>query len=186
MQCRSEMLVGRRDLKTERKERTRQITAPSKQRVVVQPIDVESIVESTLDALGYALVDLELPNRARFLRIFIDHANAQGPVTDGIKVEDCERASRQLQHVFAVEGVEYDRLEVSSPGLDRVLRKPADFERFAGCEVELKLRVPRDGRRKFIGVLQGASDAGIGIAVQGAALMFGWADLDKARLVPKL
>jgi ribosome maturation factor RimP len=168
------------------KERTRQSAAVARPRAVARPVNVEAIVESTLAELGYSLTDIELPNRGRFLRIFIDHANAEGPVVDGIKVEDCERASRQLQHVFAVEGVEYDRLEVSSPGLDRVLRTPADFRRFAGCEAELKLRVPQDGRRKFTGVLQGASDAGVEIAVQGAVLTFGWADLDKARLVPKL
>ena len=160
--------------------------ASDRPRGAARPVDVESVVESTLGGLGYVLADIELPNRGRFLRIFIDHANADGQVVDGIKVEDCERASRQLQHVLAVEGIEYDRLEVSSPGLDRVLRRPADFRRFAGHEAELKLRVPRDGRRKFTGVLQGASDDGIEIVVQGAVLKFGWADLDKARLVPKL
>ncbi len=173
-------------MKTLPKERARQNTAPERARGSARPVNVEEIVASTLADLGYALADIELPNRGRFLRIFIDHAVAKGPVVDGIKVEDCERASRQLQHVLAVEGVEYDRLEVSSPGLDRALRTPADFRRFAGCEAELKLRVPRDGRRKFTGVVQDASEAGIEIAVQGAVLTIGWADLDKARLVPKL
>ena len=154
--------------------------------MVASSVDVEAIVQSTLDGLGYSLVDLELPNRGRFLRVFIDHANAVGQSVDGIKVEDCERVSKQLQHVLAVDGVEYDRLEVSSPGLDRVLRKRPDFQRFLGCEVELKVRVPRDGRRKFIGVLVGASENEFEIAVDGVALAFGWADLDKARLVPKL
>ncbi|MSQ20408.1 MAG: ribosome maturation factor RimP [Betaproteobacteria bacterium] len=173
-------------LKTQTKERAKPYLAPGRSRVVAATVDVEAIVQSTLDGLGYALVDLELPNRGRFLRVFIDHANAVGQSVDGIKVEDCGRVSKQLQHVLAVDGVEYDRLEVSSPGLDRVLRKLPDFQRFAGCEVELKIRVPRDGRRKFIGVLQGASENGFEIAVDGAALTFGWADLDKARLVPKL
>jgi len=146
---------------------------------------VASIVEATLAGMGFELVDLETPNRGRFMRIFMDLAGATGPTTDGITLEHCERVSRQLQHVLVVEGIEYDRLEVSSPGLDRVLKKPADFRRFAGCEAELRLRVPREGRRRFTGAIGAVTDDGVEIAVQGAAMKVGWADLDRARLVPR-
>jgi ribosome maturation factor RimP len=72
----------------------------------------------------------------------------------GPTIDDCEAASRQLVRVLEVEGVDFARLEVSSPGLDRALKKPADFERFAGQQVALRMRLPIEGRRQFQGVLQ--------------------------------
>ncbi|MFP5407175.1 MAG: ribosome maturation factor RimP, partial [Gammaproteobacteria bacterium] len=71
----------------------------------------------------------------------------------GITIDDCERVSRQLSHVLTVENVDYARLEVSSPGLDRPLKKPADFERFAGARVAIRLRQPLEGQRNFECVL---------------------------------
>ena len=69
------------------------------------------------------------------------------------RLEDCERVSHQLSRLFTVEDVDYARLEISSPGLDRPLRKPADFERFAGEKVSMRMRQPVGGRRQFTGVL---------------------------------
>jgi ribosome maturation factor RimP len=138
--------------------------------------------------LGYELVDFELANHGRLLRVFIDrpgHVPTPGR-PDGVTLEDCERVSRQLQHVLPVEGIDYDRLEVSSPGLDRVLKKPEDFRRFAGLEAEVRLRLPENGRRKFTGVLRGADDATLSIEIDGAVRAIPIANLDKARLVPKL
>lgn len=108
-------------------------------------VDTASLIARTLEAMGYELVDLEYGQRG-LLRVFID-AEA------GIRLEDCERVSRQLSHVLTVENVPYDRLEVSSPGLDRPLRKPADFERFAGNRITLRLRQAFQGRRNFEGIL---------------------------------
>jgi ribosome maturation factor RimP len=93
--------------------------------------------------------------------------------------------TRQLQRVLEVEGVDYDRLEVSSPGLDRVLKTPEQFRRFIGQEVELRLRVPLEGRRRFVGALRGADEHEVDIEVDGARRRFGLADLEKARLVPR-
>ena len=76
-----------------------------------------------------------------------------------VQVDDCEQVSRQLSRLFAVEDVDYDRLEVSSPGLDRPLRRERDFERFSGEQVSLRLRQPVDGRRSFRGVLAGRGEA---------------------------
>ena len=135
-------------------------------------MDVRQVIESTAVGLGYELVDVELANHGRQLRVFIDRAHGgagdrrgadRGVTTDapgrpGVTLTDCERMTRQLQRVLEVEGIEYGRLEVSSPGLDRVLRKPADFRRFAGAKAEVRLRVPRDGRRRFVGVVRAASD----------------------------
>jgi len=143
---------------------------------------VEQVLEETVTGLGYELVDVEYGARG-FLRVFIDHpAEKDAHIT----LEDCELVTRQLQRVLPVEGIDYDRLEVSSPGLDRVLKKPADFRRFAGEKAEVKLRVPLEGRRRFTGVVQGASDDALELDVEGKVHSFPFSNLDKARLVPKL
>ena len=110
----------------------------------MKPIpDREEWLRETLAGLGYELVDLEA-SRGGLLRVFID-------APQGITVEDCARVSNHLTRAFAVEGVDYERLEVSSPGLDRPLKRLADFERFAGREASVQLKLPRDGRRRFEG-----------------------------------
>ena len=149
---------------------------------------VQQVLETTAEGLGYELVDFELANRGRLLRVFIDR---RGYVPtpgkpDGVTLEDCEKVSRQLQHVLPVEGIDYDRLEVSSPGLDRVLKRPEEFRRFAGMEAEVRLRLPENGRRKFTGVLRGADEAALSIDIDGAPRSFPFTNIEKARLVPKL
>jgi ribosome maturation factor RimP len=110
---------------------------------------LQQIVEQALAGLGYELVDLEFVARG-LLRVFIDRPGQPlGPT-----IEDCEAASRQLVRVLEVEGIDFSRLEVSSPGLDRALKKPADFERFAGEQVAIRMRLPIEGRRQFQGVLR--------------------------------
>ena len=88
--------------------------------------------------MGYELVDWESATRGGLVRVLIDKPA-------GIDVEDCARVSNHLTHLFAVEQVAYERLEVSSPGLDRVLRTPAHYARFVGARVEVELAAPRDG-----------------------------------------
>ena len=144
-------------------------------------MDLHHLIDITVTGLGYELVDLELSPRGRVLRLFIDKADK----VSGIDVEDCALVSNQLSRVLAVEDVDYDRLEVSSPGLDRVLRKPADFERFAGAEVNLKLRLPISGRRNFNGVLLGVQDGKVRLAIGSDELELDLGNIDKARLVPK-
>ncbi len=113
---------------------------------MVMPVGpVQAVIEQALGGLGYELVELEFGQRG-LLRVFID-------APDGIRLEDCERASRQLSHVLTVENVDYSRLEVSSPGVDRPLRTARDFIRFAGEEITLRLRLPLSGRRNFQGIL---------------------------------
>ena len=144
-------------------------------------MDLHHLIDITVTGLGYELVDLELSPRGRVLRLFIDKADK----VSGIDVEDCALVSNQLSRVLAVENVDYDRLEVSSPGLDRVLKKPADFERFAGAEVNLKLRLPMSGRRNFNGVLLGVQDGKVRLAIDTGELELDLGNIDKARLVPK-
>ncbi|MBL8518243.1 MAG: ribosome maturation factor RimP [Betaproteobacteria bacterium] len=106
-----------------------------------------------LAALGYELVDIEW-GRQGLLRLFIDQP-------DGIKVEDCVRVSNHLTRMFAVEGVEYDRLEVSSPGLDRPLRTLADFQRWRGQLAKVKLAVVVAGRKRFTGRIDTVDSNGV-------------------------
>lgn len=152
---------------------------------------LERIVEESLHGLGYELVHLERGPRG-LVRVFMDRLEAPtgraGPaIAEGrITVDDCERASNQLSRVLTVEGIAYERLEISSPGLDRVLKKPADFRRFAGQEARVSLRAPLDGRRRFVGVLRGADDERLDLEVEGAVRSFRLADVERARLVPKI
>ena len=140
---------------------------------------LDSLLEQTLASLGYELVDLEVSRSGGLMRIFIDRVG-------GVNVDDCAVVSNHLTRLFAVEEVDYSRLEVSSPGLDRPLRRPQDFRRFAGERVHVRMRVPVDGRKNFVGVLRGASDAQVELEVDGALLSLNLAQLDKARLVPNL
>jgi len=171
---------------------------------------LHQIVEQALAGLGYELVDVEFVARG-LLRVFMDHpGQALGPTID-----DCEAASRQLARVLEVEGVDYSRLEVSSPGLDRVLTKPADFVRFAGERVALRMRLPIEGRRQFEGTLiagaegrwvlewsdapplptKGGVRAGARSPAKQAAQLaqapvhrieFSLGDIERARLVPRI
>jgi ribosome maturation factor RimP len=147
----------------------------------------QTIVENTVTQLGYDLVDCERSARG-LLRVYIDRV-ANDPTGDCVVIEDCEKVTRQLQHVLEVENCAYERLEVSSPGLDRPLKKQADFERFLNQEIEVTLKVPFQGRKKYKGILA--------IQNQGWCLVFsdqkteqvlGFSleEIKEARLVPVL
>ena len=147
------------------------------QKVIVA---LAGIVESTLAGMGFELVDTQVSGGGRLLRIFIDRPG-------GITVDHCAEVSRQLTRVFAVEGIDYGRLEVSSPGLDRPLRKAADFARFAGSKVDVRMRTPdASGRRRFTGLLRGADEVVATVEVEGRNVALNVDDIDRARLVPDL
>ena len=139
------------------------------------------LLEPAVARLGYEVVDIELHlSRGRgLLRVFIDSPR-------GITVDDCEAVSRQVSAVLDVAdpiGGAYS-LEVSSPGLDRRLAKPADYDRFAGAEVQIKLRRLLDGRRKVRGVLVRRDGETIEVKSEEALLRLPLAEVDVARLVP--
>jgi ribosome maturation factor RimP len=113
-------------------------------------------IETTVRGLGYDLVEVERAPGG-LLRVTIDHPATAG-VERFINVDDCEKVTRQLQHVLEVEGTAYERLEVSSPGLDRPLKTVADFARFSGEQVEVTLKVPFKGRKRFRGELLAQGD----------------------------
>ncbi|MFN3716248.1 MAG: ribosome maturation factor RimP [Thiobacillus sp.] len=139
-------------------------------------MDLPARLEPVLAGLGYELVMLERAGRG-LVRIFIDKP-------DGITIEDCVAVSNHLTHLFTVENIEYERLEVSSPGLDRPLVKPQDYTRFAGEMVTLKLRVPLDNRRKLVGQLVALDDGTVKLAVDGKAVSVDLRNVDSARLKP--
>jgi len=130
--------------------------------------------------MGYELIDVQASNGGGLLRLFIDKPG-------GVTLDDCAAASRHLTRVLAVEGIDYERLEVSSPGLDRPLRKEADFARFAGQKADVRMRTPdATGRRKFVGVLRGAEAGQVSMELDGRVIALALDDLDKARLIPDL
>ena len=138
------------------------------------------MVEPAVTGMGYELVDVQSSNGGRLLRLFIDKPG-------GVTVDDCAAISRHLTRVLAVEGIDYERLEVSSPGLDRPLRKEADFVRFAGQKAEIRMRTPDPtGRRKFVGVLRGAEAGQVSMQLEGQIVQLALDDVDRAKLVPEL
>ncbi|OGA12207.1 MAG: ribosome maturation factor RimP [Betaproteobacteria bacterium RIFCSPHIGHO2_12_FULL_69_13] len=139
-----------------------------------------AMVEPVLAGMGFELVDFQVSNHGRLLRVFIDKPG-------GVTVEDCAAVSRQLSRVFEVEGVHYERLELSSPGLDRALRKAADFARFAGRKADVKMRMPdATGRRRFVGVLRGVEGEVVAMEIEGNVVSLNLAGVERARLVPDL
>jgi ribosome maturation factor RimP len=145
----------------------------------VKPVsDRESWLRDTLAGLGYELVDVEA-SRGGLLRVFID-------APKGISVEDCARVSNHLSRALVVEGIDYERLEVSSPGLDRPLKRIEDYRRFAGQMASVRLKLPQEGRRRFEGRLQGVEGEDVLLEVEGERRRFAIADIDRARLVPEL
>ncbi|MCC7459370.1 MAG: ribosome maturation factor RimP [Nitrospira sp.] len=159
----------------------------------------QQAIERTVGAMGYELVDVER-SALGLLRVFIDRVPGNAYETgagEAVTVDDCERVTRQLQYALEVDGIDYARLEVSSPGLDRPLRKPADWQRFAGHAVDLTLRAPFQGRKHWRGRLQ-ARDTGWRLVLpppeRGAkavpavdqVLDFELVEVREARLVPQL
>lgn len=139
---------------------------------------LEALVEQVLQNLGYELVDFERVSHSKLIRVFIDQPG-------GVSVDDCASVSNHLTRLFAVEAVDYDRLEVSSPGLDRPLRKVSDFQRFVGERVRIRLRHPREGRSNFVVTLKAVEGTKIRASLESTELEFDIDDLDKARLVPR-
>lgn len=139
------------------------------------------LIENDVSGLGYELVDFETSPRGRLLRVFIDRLPDRGTVT----IDDCTAVSNQLSRLLAVENVDYDRLEVSSPGLDRVLKKPADWLRFAGQDAQFKLRVAIGNQRNFVGRIVGIEGDSALVSIDGEERKFLLDGIDKARLVPR-
>jgi len=145
--------------------------------------EISGLLEPSVAALGFELVSVELVGSGndRTLRVYIDHP-------DGITVDDCADVSRQVSAVLDVEDPISGAyvLEVSSPGLDRPLVKPADFERFAGSLVKVRTHEPVLGRKNFTGLLSEAAGDNVVVEVDGEPYEISLANIERARLVPDL
>ncbi len=153
---------------------------------------LHALIEKTVTGLGYELVDVELGARG-LLRVFIDIVFDENGDAGQITVEDCAAVSHQLSHVLTVENVSYERLEVSSPGLDRPLNKLSDYVRFVGRNAVIKLRSPMPGtpnRKTYQGVILPPAGEMLMLEFEnndGAAMLeYTLADVEKARLVPQV
>jgi ribosome maturation factor RimP len=146
------------------------------------PAKIQAVVAPVVTSLGYELVGVEYlaQGRGGLLRVYIDSE-------DGITLDDCSRVSHQLSGVLDVEDVirgQY-QLEISSPGLDRPLFSEAQFARFIGHQVKLKLTVPVAGRRKFRGVIEAVKEGVVTLAEDGELKEIAFNNIDKANLVPE-
>lgn len=147
--------------------------------ICVVHMNMLELLDKTLPGLGYELVDAEI-GRDGLVRVFIDK---QG----GIGIDDCVSVSDHLTRLFLVENIGYERLEVSSPGLDRPLKKAADYERFQGQSARFQLRLPINGSRKFQAVIGALKGNVLTVVMDGSqSLDIDLANIDKARLVPQI
>jgi ribosome maturation factor RimP len=139
-----------------------------------------ALVERVVSGLGYEFVHLEWVPRSGLMRVYIDRDG-------GVNLDDCARVSEQLSRTLSVERVPYDRLEISSPGLDRPLARESDFRRFAGQRAKVSLRVPMNGRKNVTGVIMSNSPEGsVALSTGGTLFVIEFVNIDKARLVPEL
>lgn len=143
---------------------------------------LQQMLEPVMESLGYELLLLEFSpsSKSGLLRLYIDSSG-------GITIDDCERVSREVAAVLDVEDPISSgyRLEVSSPGLDRPLVKPAHFERFANEQARVQLIAPLNGRRRFVGWIRGVHGDKLNLDTKEGAVEIPLADIDRARLVPE-
>ena len=142
-------------------------------------MELGDLLEQTVPALGYELVDWDMSARSRLVRVFIDKPS-------GVDVEDCARVSNHLTRLFAVEEIDFDRLEVSSPGLDRPVKQLADYTRFAGQEAQLTLRAPLEGVKRIKGILRGRDGDNVLVETASGVKSFPFETVTRARLVPTI
>ena len=143
-------------------------------------IDLENLIDKTVTQLGYELVDIEIINHGQLLRVFIDKL-------DSVNIDDCVVVSNQLNHILSVEeDIEYGRLEVSSPGVDRVVKNLNDYERFKEERVKIKTRIPILDRKNFSGVIKGIKGNIVLLESENSLIEIDFDQIDRARLDPKL
>ena len=152
-------------------------------RMKQDPLHIGDLLEPGISSMGYELVGVEFQTGGPgggLLRVYIDSEN-------GISADDCQKVSYQVSGVLDVEDPikGHYTLEVSSPGLDRLLFKPEDFERFAGQLVKLRVIYPIEGQRKFKGRLLGLRDTNVVIKQDDQEISLPFDQIEQARLVPE-
>lgn len=151
--------------------------------MVVKEQQIQSMLEPVVESLGFSLWGLEyLPQRRHsLLRLYIDS-------DQGVQIDDCARVSRQVSSVLDVEDPirgEYT-LEVSSPGVDRMLFRPEQYQRYLDERVEMRLREPFDGRRKFKGTLKGVTAEDVVILIDEHEFLLPFSSVDRAQVKPRV
>jgi ribosome maturation factor RimP len=137
-------------------------------------------IERAVTGLGYEFVHLERVPRSGLFRVYIDKSG-------GVNVDDCATVSEHLSRAMTVEGIAYERLEISSPGLDRPLPRARDFERFVGEKARVTLKIPAAGRKTFTGRIKECSGGKVALTSDdGVVVAIDIANVEKARLVPSL
>ncbi|MCP5366318.1 MAG: ribosome maturation factor RimP [Hyphomicrobiales bacterium] len=142
---------------------------------------IDELIGPTVAAMGFDVVRIELSGTKRpRLQVMVERHDGAG-----ITVDDCADVSRAVAAVLDVEDPVHGAyiLEVSSPGIDRPLVRLADYQRFAGLEAKVHLKLPLDGRRRLTGRLLGVSGDDVRLTVDGAPLQVAFADIQKAKLV---
>jgi len=151
--------------------------------VEVKPVihQVEKLVAGRLDSLGIELVDIEYrnENRGKVLRIFVD-------ADSGVDLQLCSKVTHLIKDVIDDNDISYDHLEVSSPGLDRVLKKDKDFDRFSGQKVKIKTSKSFDGPHTIVGILKGYEDGYIKVETENEEMAVPRAMATIVRLHPDL
>jgi ribosome maturation factor RimP len=147
------------------------------------PLHIGEMLEPGIRSMGYELVGVEYHGSGKgggLLRVYIDSEQ-------GISADDCQRVSYQVSGVLDVADPipGHYTLEVSSPGLDRLLFRPQDFERFAGQLVRVRMRFPIEGQRKFKGRLLGLQEDTVRIEQDGGQVNLPYEQIEQARLVPE-
>ncbi len=160
--------------------------------------DLPTLITTAVEQLGFELVDLEISNRGKLLRVFIDKLKPVD-IKDTVNIDDCSLVSNQLGNLLAVENdIDYDRLEVSSPGMDRVLKTEANFIRFIGERATVKLRVAvsevhvnaKDNKQEtvskknFLGILRGVDAGQLLLECDGVVHKIALSNIEKSRLSP--
>ena len=143
---------------------------------------IEQDLEALLALDAVELVDLQYRNEMGWvLRLFIDKAG-------GVNIDDCQAASDKVgAFLDASDELKHSyRLEVSSPGVDRVIKKDKDFQRFAGHRVAVRLRAPVEGRRRYQGFLKGLEEGRVVLENEGALVRLERAGVEEARLDPEI
>lgn len=139
-------------------------------------MSLQKVLEQTVPGLGFELVDYEI-NPAKIIRVFIDKEG-------GVTVEDCANVSNHLSRVLIVEEVDYNRLEISSPGLERPLKKLSDYIRFIGRLAKIKTHELHDGQKVFQGrILQVNGDVVEFELDNGVLFSIEYTDISRGRLI---
>ena len=142
-------------------------------------MQIDDVVQKLLFGIGYELVNFEFFSNGKSIRIFIDKDN-------GVDIDDCSFVSNYLMKSLPVENIDFERIEVSSPGLDRALKKEKDFLKFKNHEIKLMLKHTINGQKNYNGYIVDYKDNKLFLDCKDEIIKFKFDDIKSANLIPKL